>query len=371
MNNRYFNAIAVISSFLCENLFVQTFFIYFAASIIHTRLYKNSMNPKISVIIPAYNSERYLEKCLDSIFNQTFQNFEVILVNDGSTDATRLIGERYASDNSNMMLINRENEGVFSARNAALDVCHGEYVAFCDSDDYVEPDWLQCFMNAIGENRVCDMVAQGLIIDYDDHEECVSFPEKTYEGNDIIGAFLTLKSRSIEGFMHNKIYKRRIIEYNRLQFEFKLKEDLLFNLRYLAHVSSIVIIPFCCYHYVQRSTGSLIHRRYPTDYMKKLIMALQNAGLMLADKYGDILFRNSIIENYMLAYSVLLFSMYSKANGINDRGKRLEYIREYQQVRKEHCDIKIRMGSRAKRSFARFMMLPPMITDLTLSSIRR
>jgi glycosyltransferase involved in cell wall biosynthesis len=324
------------------------------------------MNPKISVIIPAYNSERYLEKCLDSIFNQTFQDFEVILVNDGSTDSTRLIGERYASARSNMILVSQENRGLSCARNTGLDVCHGEYVAFCDSDDYVEPDWLQCYMETISEDRVCDMVVQGLIIDCDNRAEFVSFPKKTYEGKDIISAFLILKSRSIDGFMHNKIYKRCVIEDNHLRFELKLKEDLLFNLKCLSQISSISIIPSCCYHYVQHDRDSLIHRRYPADFMHTLLIALRNAAFVLADKYDDTRFKSYALEDFMLAYSVLLFSMYNKVNGINDRDKRLEYIREYQQIRKDHCNIKIRMGNKAKRLFARFMMLPPMIADMLM-----
>lgn len=329
----------------------------------------NFMNPKISVIIPAYNSECYLEKCLDSIFNQTFQDFEVILVNDGSTDSTRLIGERYTSERSNMMLISQENRGLSCARNAGLDVCHGEYVAFCDSDDYVEPDWLQCFMETKGDGHSYDMVVQGLIIDYDNCEKFVFFPKKTYEGKNIIGAFLTLKSRSIEGFMHNKIYKRCIIEDSHLRFELKLKEDLLFNLKYLSQISSISIIPACCYHYVQHDRDSLIHRRYPADFMHTLLIALRNAAFVLADKYDDTRFKSFAVEDFMLAYSVLLFSMYNKVNGINDRGKRLEYIREYQQIRKNHRDIKIRTGSKAKRLFADYMLLPPKLSDTILFTV--
>lgn len=325
------------------------------------------MHPKVSVIIAAYNSEKYIEKCLDSIFNQTFKDFEVIVVNDGSTDQTKNICVRYAAEHNNMVLINQENGGLSNARNSGLNVCQGEYVAFSDSDDYVEINWLQTFMDAIGKEGTYDMIVQGLIINYNNYEEKVSFPEKTYKGRDIINAYTTLKSRSIDGFMHNKIYKKNIINKNNLRFELKLKEDLLFNFKYLYYVSSLVIIPSCCYHYVQHDFQSLIHKRYPAAFMRTLITTVRDTAMALADKYDDDKFRRYIIEDYMLAYSVLLFSMYNKNIGVNNKIERLRYIKEYQQIRKTNHNIKIHMGSNVKRLFAKFMMLPPMLTDYILS----
>lgn|SRR5574344_321006 len=328
------------------------------------------MKPKISVIIPAYNSEKYLEKCLDSIFNQTFNDFEVILVNDGSTDNTRHIAERYAAEHNNMILLNQENGGIATARNMGLEQCHGEYITFSDSDDYADSDWLEHFVNATTSTGNCDFVIEGLIVDYNGKKNRVDLCEEKYENEKIIDAYLMLKNRNIEGFLFNKLYKKSIIDKNHIRFEYTLKEDLLFNLIYLYHTSSMVTIPSACYHYVQHGSQSLIHRRYPADYMNGLITSLYHAELRLSDKYSTKNFREKVIEEYMISYSVLLFSMYNKKNGIRDKAERIKHIKEYQQIRKENKDIKIHIGSKIKRLFAMFMMLPPIITDTIMRMIK-
>src|SRR5574344_334869 len=264
---------------------------------IYRDISQDTGNPKVSVIIPAYNAETCLGKCLDSIFNQTFKDFELIVVNDGSTDKTREICERYASQHSNMAVISQRNEGLSCARNAGINICQGEYIAFIDSDDYVEKEWLESYITAFSEYSTCDMVIQGLIINYQNHEEKVFLPQRYYEREHIIDAYYILKSRSIDGFMHNKIYKRKIIKEHHLKFEYELKEDLLFNYKYLSYISALVIIQNCNYHYVQHNSGSLIHKRYPADYMRALIISIRDAGLLLANKYKNLDFRDFVIAD--------------------------------------------------------------------------
>lgn len=330
---------------------------------------QDTLIPKISVIVPAYNAELYLTKCLDSIFNQTFQDFEVIVVNDGSTDHTKQICEQYTASHQNMTIVNQENGGISSARNAGIETSKGEYIVFIDSDDYVNRDWLNSFISIFTTFSNCDMVIQGVIIKFDTREEHVSLPLKYYEEKGIICAYNELKKKSIDGFTHNKIYKKKIIAEHHLRFEMKLKEDLLFNYKYLSCISSLVITPSCCYHYVQHSSGSLIHRRYPADYMRELITAVRDAGLVLADKYHNTGFRIYLWQDYILAFSVLLFSMYQKNIGIQNRTERIKYIKEYQQIRRSHQDIKIQTESKAKQIFAMLMTTHPSIADFIMTTI--
>jgi glycosyltransferase EpsH len=327
------------------------------------------MNPMISVIIAAYNSEKYLEKCLDSIFNQTYKDFEVIIVNDGSADRTQQICEYYAAEHDNLILINQENGGVATARNSALKVCKGEYITFSDSDDYVEQKWIQKFMDTIKEDKECDLVVGGITVNYENSTNCVQIQNGRYINNEIINAFLTLKERHIEGFLFNKLYKKSIIEDHSIRFEYILKEDYLFNLKYLYYVSSIVTVSSSCYHYVQHRGQSLISKRYPADYMKNLITSLRDAALALSDKYKDTNMKRNVLEEYLLSFSVLLYSMYHKGHGINDKRERIKYIKEYQQLRRDYRNIRILMGSKTKQAFATFMLLPPKVTDLILSVI--
>ena len=99
-------------------------------------------SPKISVILPVYNVEKYLRKCLDSVINQTYKNLEIILVNDGSTDNSGKICEEYALNDKRIKVIHKENGGISSARNAAIDIAKGQYITFIDSDDDVELDYI-------------------------------------------------------------------------------------------------------------------------------------------------------------------------------------------------------------------------------------
>ncbi len=102
--------------------------------------------PLISVIMPVYNAESTLRRAVDSILRQTFTDFELILVNDGSKDSSLSICKEYAQANKNIKVIDKPNGGASSARNAALDVVLGEWITFCDSDDFVDPDWLENFV---------------------------------------------------------------------------------------------------------------------------------------------------------------------------------------------------------------------------------
>ena len=109
-------------------------------------------NPAISLVMPVYNVERYLSRALESVQNQTFKNFELIIVNDGSTDKSKEIAESFCDKNENFILINQENEGPSVARNTGLKVCKGDYIGFMDSDDSLEPEFLESLYNAAIEN---------------------------------------------------------------------------------------------------------------------------------------------------------------------------------------------------------------------------
>ena len=105
--------------------------------------------PIVSIIVPVYNVEAYLQRCVDSILAQTFTDFELILVDDGSTDSSPAICDTYAARDARVIVIHKKNGGVSSARNEALDIIQGEYVAFCDSDDYWEANLIECTLGAM------------------------------------------------------------------------------------------------------------------------------------------------------------------------------------------------------------------------------
>ena len=114
--------------------------------------------PKISVIVPIYNAENFLERCIDSLLAQTIEDFELILVNDGSTDSSKRICERYKSKDKRIILINQQNSGPSASRNSGLNIAKGEFICFVDADDYVGKEYLSCMLNKIDEET--DLIFQ-------------------------------------------------------------------------------------------------------------------------------------------------------------------------------------------------------------------
>ena len=115
------------------------------------------MRPMVSIIVPVYNAEQYLRRCVDSILNQEYTDFEVFLVNDGSTDSSGDICEEYGNKDTRVIVIQKENTGVSDSRNLALDRARGKYLQFLDSDDWITPDATRLFVRA-AEEYGCDMV---------------------------------------------------------------------------------------------------------------------------------------------------------------------------------------------------------------------
>lgn len=323
--------------------------------------------PKISVIIPIYNVERYLRCGLDSVLQQTYTNYEVILVNDGSTDSSRVICEEYIKKDPRFSLIDQENTGPSEARNAGIRMCKGEYVTFMDSDDWVEAGWLQAYIDVIKVSQP-DFLVQGIIVDCgtESRKECTD--EAYYNRKRIFDAFLFLEKRGIGGFACNKMYRTCLIKQQGVMFHYSLHEDLLFNMNYLCYVDSLVVIPAAYYHYVQHS-GSLVTRRYHFGNMMQLNRSLRDARLHLADVFNRPEYRDTALSKYMEMYTILLFSLYDKFRGISDRKERLKLFRDYQHERREYKHLRLNLSGCARKLFLHWVMMPPVILDFLLNIV--
>lgn len=232
----------------------------------------------LSIIVPIYNSEQYLEKCLTSIKNQTFADFEVLMINDGSTDNSKRICERYLSD-QRFLLIDQENSGVSEARNNGIKQSRGKYLAFIDSDDYIDINY---FNNLFAEcvNGV-DYVVGGLVYSNEYRlrkkaQNILSFPLDGGQRGQISKElyYNQLQKRIPEpcfGAPYGKLYKRSIIESEYLLFEKNenLAEDLVFNLRFLKYVDKIAICNCAGYYYRMYVANSLSRKRHTYEYSKK------------------------------------------------------------------------------------------------------
>lgn len=205
--------------------------------------------PLISVIVPCYNVAEFLGECVDSLLAQTYKNLEIILVDDGATDNTGEIAKRYAQNNTNVQYVYRENGGLSAARNTGIDNSKGEYVAFIDSDDYVEPNYIERLYSAIkdtgAEVSVCGYRKEGMEHDavaFDDDE--VISPHTAMK---ILGDIYP-KENVLLVIAANKLFKRTL--FSNIRFaEGKIHEDEHIAHRLLGEADSIALIKDCLYHY--------------------------------------------------------------------------------------------------------------------------
>lgn len=202
--------------------------------------------PKVSIIIPVYNVEEYLERCLDSIVNQTLKDIEIIIVNDGSTDGSKEIIQKYTSEYKNIVYLEKENGGLSSARNYGIPYAKGEYIGFVDSDDYVELTMYEKMYNKAIEEK-SDMVECDFIW------EC---PNKKRE--DIGKIYFGKKEAIVEARVvaWNKIIKKDIIEKTKITFPEGLRyEDIEFFYKIVPYLDKISFVKETLVHYIQRESS--------------------------------------------------------------------------------------------------------------------
>lgn len=210
---------------------------------------------KISVIMPIYNAEQYLPRCIDSLLNQTMTDFELLCIDDGSTDSSSLIVKRYMQYDDRIKLFSQENKGVSAARNYGIDYASGEYIAFVDADDWVEPDYLEWLYNAATQRNVkvavCghDIMTDENYIAEQGKETGLLFQNAALE--------IALRPDGYQGYLWNKLFHRSLFSETgiRLHQEIFLLEDLLCVCQCIMQVSHIYYEPVVKYHYNQ-SAGS-------------------------------------------------------------------------------------------------------------------
>ncbi len=210
--------------------------------------YTNMISPKVSIIIPVYNAEKWLPRCLDSLLNQSFKDFELILVDDGSTDGSGIICDSYSNSDNRVRVIHKSNGGVSSARNVALDLAEGEYITFCDADDEVLSDWLEDFIKEIGEADLCMQGFTGVDINGQNPNHRIPRPHIWYNLPEFLGYIM---EAALLGFSPTKLFKNAIIKKYDLRFDetIRWREDDLFVVNYLAHAYSCVSIDKSNYIY--------------------------------------------------------------------------------------------------------------------------
>jgi len=224
---------------------------------------------RVSVIVPIYQVEAYLPRCLDSILAQTFTDYELILVNDGTKDGSPAIMQAYAERDSRIRLVHKENGGLSSARNAGMDVASGEYIAFIDSDDYAEPTWLEDIVRAADETGAEQVLYNyRLVVNGQEQGPYLHFETETVDVDRL--GLARYFYRYWMPYKHgqeawSKLYRRSVIEDNHLRFAPNnevFAEDTLFSAMYLLHTHTIAALSAPYIDYVQRG-DSLMSMKKP------------------------------------------------------------------------------------------------------------
>ncbi len=229
--------------------------------------------PKVSVIVPVYNVENYISKCLDSILAQTYENFEIIAINDGGTDNSGSIIDSYAEKYPDKVkVIHQENKGLGGARNTGIEIATGSYLSFIDSDDCIAPNMLE-EMVALAVNNESDIAVCGLryVTESGDGWDCVD--------NVPYGKKLDVKSDkfvlTVPPAACNKIYKRELFLENNIRYPSKVwYEDLRTTTKLFSVADGVVFTNQCFYYYLQRA-GSIIHNKN-LDRNREIIDAVED-----------------------------------------------------------------------------------------------
>lgn len=270
---------------------------------------------KISVIVPVYNSEKFLERCLDSLINQTLKDIEIICINDGSTDNSESILEKYSQSDSRIKIITKENEGVSISRNIGIDRATGEYIGFVDSDDWVDLNYFEKLYNA-AKKYDTDIAVAGII-------RLDKFRKRTYLhfNQEITTKDINTKVKLCDipdrCYVWNKIYKTEKIRQKNLKFaEGTFYEDVIFTPKALYNLNQMVTVPDTFYYY-WRHAGSIVTLR--SQKVKEDYKCALREAISFFKKY-DIDVSELLPE--IKKYKIFGFSIFK----IRKKGKITKYI---------------------------------------------
>lgn len=232
---------------------------------------------KVSIIVPVYNAEKNLHKCLNSIVNQSYSNLEIILINDGSSDNSGAICDEFAENDSRIKVIHQENSGPSSARNNGIEQATGQYIQFVDADDFPTPDMTKQLVNSYNQDIqlvICGY--QSINSELESVERFVPHIIGTLEKQDFLNSFGELYKQIIIPSIWNKLYITDLIKLNKIHFhnDLRLGEDLLFNLSYFKTCLKVCIINDILYHYKVENDQSL-SQNYKKDYFKNQLLLSQ------------------------------------------------------------------------------------------------
>lgn len=235
---------------------------------------------KISIIVPVYNTQDYLEKCVNSILNQTYDNFELFLINDGSTDSSIEICKKFANNDKRVKLIDKKNEGVSKTRNLGIEQSTGDYITFIDSDDYVSSRFLEVLIYGFSKGvdlSSCGYKLTGMNLGFNDRYFLNKHNGKIISSQELLKGIIDTSKNKFQWFSVRNLYRKDIIDKYNIRFKehLQLGEDCLFLINYVQNINSAFISSEELYMYYINSSSATRnynpnqHRnnRYINDYI--------------------------------------------------------------------------------------------------------
>ena len=262
-------------------------------------------NTLISIVVPIYNMEKYLDKCINSIINQTYKNIEIILVDDGSTDKSSKIINKYKKLDKRIKAYYKKNGGLSDARNYGIDKATGEYIGFIDSDDYIEKNMYETlYNNIIKYNADISVVGFNVVYESTDIKNRVEYQEVTdkleiYNRKEAFD--LLFDANKFGNFAWNKLYKKEL--FKNIKYPLcKKMEDLGTTYKLVEISNKIVYEPLKLYNYFQRS-GSIMNNK-DLKFMKDIYLLSYERFIYYDNKYGfNIDNHNNMISTLLFIYS--------------------------------------------------------------------
>lgn len=292
------------------------------------------MKDLISIIIPVYNSEEFLEECLNSIIMQTYDNLEILVVNDGSNDKSEEVAREFQQKDDRIKLFSKNNTGVSDSRNYALKNAHGKYIAFCDSDDIVHEKYIEILYNTINCNN-----ADLAIIDFSKVYDEIGHISRGIKSLDTDEACLQIIHGN--GYLWNKLFSLDIIESNNILFDPNvfICEDQLFIIEYLKLVQKVNMNDSKLYFYRQIEDSALHNRKNIVNNFTE-VLAKERMYSVVAGNFSQKCVDASL-ERLLFTYCNFTKDLTFKLQKEKNRNVWLRYILQNYQKLKEKTEIKI------------------------------
>ncbi len=294
----------------------------------------NNQTPFFSIIMPVYNAEKYIEQSINSVLNQTFTNFELIIIDDCSKDSSYVICEKFKSDC--ILIKQKENKGISYVRNLGLKKARGKYITFLDSDDYIEKNTLEKLYEEIKLHN-SDFVMYGFIEDiYDNRERLVKNNKVSpnlknfIKGDELKNYIIGLQKSSLFRYVWNKAYRKSIMEDFNIVFpNYSIGEDVAFNIQFASYATNCSVLSDTFLHYRRRGTGSLMGRYYPNYWNINYKIILSKYYLFKKWNKLDVSL-NSLLAEYIKFIFLTIQMSFRKESNLSNVDRR-NFLKERQQ----------------------------------------